>query len=84
VIAGAMFALALGDPRLDRMEPGVFVTGSSDLGWPPGWWPEKVEILTDGMKKVVLVGVETIRDAGGEFAGVRYAAAHMSLTVWND
>lgn len=68
---------------ISEVAPHLFVTEASDLGWPCGHWPERIE-TTMGNGLALIRTSKQVRD--GDLLFVRYIQEFgcMQLKVFND
>jgi hypothetical protein len=62
-----------------------FSTEASSLGWPAGYWPTSVEVVshvTGTVKTFYRVGPDV--DGEGDLVAVRYEAHNLALVIFND
>jgi hypothetical protein len=64
--------------------PGQLAVQASELGLPPGSWPQYLELVGDA-EPTVFTRERQLWQTDGELAGYQYTSRDgLTLTVWND
>ena len=64
--------------QVEEAEPGKFVADASELGWPPGHWPPKVETTLGNKQPLRCIA---LTDAGAVY---RQDFGVVEVQVYND